>query len=350
MKEFIARELDAARQRSLDLLAPLPDTELRRLHSPLMSPLVWDLAHVGNYEDLWLVRGVGGEAVGANLDDIYDAFRHARRERPALALLGPAEARAYVASVRGRALDLLDAVELRADAPLVAGGFVYGMVVQHEHQHGETMLATLQLAGDRVYRPATAPLPAGGPVGPAEVTVPAGPFVLGTSTDPWAYDNERPAVAVETAAFCIGTAPVTNADYAAFIDAGGYAHPDWWHPDGWAWRAGVGAEHPGFWRREGPASWSHVRRGQREDLAPDQPVQHVCWYEADAYARSRGRRLPTEIEWEKAASWDQATGRKRRFPWGDDPPGPQHANLGQRHGGPAPVGAYPAGASPAGCH
>src|SRR5437588_9806653 len=136
LRELIADELERARQRSLALLAPLPENELTRQHSPIMSPLVWDLAHVGNYEELWLLRAVAGAPpIDAALDDIYDAFRHPRPNRPSLPLLPPPDARAYLAQVRGRALDVLDGVGFDGDQPLLGGGFVYGMVIQHEHQH-----------------------------------------------------------------------------------------------------------------------------------------------------------------------------------------------------------------------
>ena len=158
LKDAVAAELDATRRRTLALLEPLGDDDLRRQHSALMSPLVWDLAHVGNYEDIWLLRGLGHEGVGARYDHMYDAFRHPRPDRPRLPLLGPDDARAYIASVRGRALDVLDRVDLDPGVPLLSRGFVYGMVVQHEHQHVETMLATLQLkAGPVDVGPVEAP-------------------------------------------------------------------------------------------------------------------------------------------------------------------------------------------------
>jgi iron(II)-dependent oxidoreductase len=350
----VAAELDAGRRRTLDLLAPLDDAALVRQVSPLMSPLVWDLAHVGNYEDLWLVRALGGDGVGAHLDDLYDAFRHPRRDRPSLPLLDPDGARRYIGDVRTRALDVLDGADLAPDhpEPLLASGFVYGMVVQHEHQHDETMLATLQLLDGDGYRRVSAPAPrakAGSGALPAEVLIGAGPFVLGTDTEPWAYDNERPAVEVDLAEYYLDTTPVTNGAYAEFVAAGGYDDARWWTGAGWAWRTEAGLSHPQFWERNG-AAWGRNRFGWREPLPLDEPVQHVCWYEADAYARFRGRRLPTEVEWEKAASWDPSGQRKRRYPWGDEPPTPERANLGQRHLGPAAAGAYPDGASAYGVH
>ncbi len=390
LTDTVVAELDAARRRSLMLLEPLDEPALVRQHSPLMSPLVWDLAHVGNYEDQWLLRAVGAPGARPDLDGVYDAFRHPRPNRPALPLLSPVEARAYLADVRTRALDALhgaglDALDARRrddldparprgarggpapDGGLLDGGFVYAMVVQHEHQHVETMLATLQLAslpltttppttvlGTRRAPGAAVPAAGGagrGDEGPAadDVLVEGGTCIIGTSADRWAYDNEGPAHEVDLASFRIDTTPVTNRAYAEFVDDGGYHARRWWTDQGWDHRRTAGLEHPQFWRRDGP-TWARERFGVVEPLPLDEPVQHVCWYEADAYARWAGRRLPTEPEWEKAASWDPATGRQRRYPWGDTPPGPGRANLGGDSFGPAPAAVRRGGASAYGCH
>jgi gamma-glutamyl hercynylcysteine S-oxide synthase len=330
LKQALADALDGARLRSLGLLDPLSEEDQLTQHSPLMSPLVWDLAHVGHYEELWLLRAVARtQPIDPAHDDIYDAFKHVRKERAKLAILGPAEARSHIAMVRGRVFDVLDKVELDPAVPLLNDGFVYGMVAQHEHQHDETMLATLQLMASAYPHVAT-PAPAGRPLPAAEVLIPGGPFTMGTDAHPFAYDNERPAHVVDVAPFFIDAAPVTNGQYLAFVEAGGYDDPRFWSEAGWAHRVAEGLTAPGFWSREGAGgSWAVRRYGQLIDLPLDEPVQHVGWYEADAYARFAGQRLPTEAEWEKAA-----TGAS-----------PALANVGQRHFGPAPVGAYPDGAS-----
>lgn len=348
LRDRVATELTRARRRTTTLTEAVDDDDLIRQHSPLMSPLVWDLAHVGNQEELWLVRDVGGrEAVRQDIDELYDAFKHARPDRPALPLLEPGPARAYVATVRDKVLDLLDTVPLEGRR-LTTDGFAFGMIVQHEQQHDETMLATHQL---RVGPPVLdAPPPPQATVAVAgEVLIDGGSFTMGTSTDAWALDNERPAHTVHVPAFVIDATPVTNSAYAAFIADGGYDQPRWWTEAGWRHRTEAGLTAPMHWRRDGDG-WAYTRFGRTTPVVPDEPVVHVCFHEAAAYARWAGKRLPTEAEWEKAARFDPATGRSRRYPWGDDDPTPERANLGQRHLAPAPVGAYPAGASPLGVH
>lgn len=339
-RETLARELIRARERTLRLV-DFDDAELHRQYDPLMSPLVWDLAHIGQQEELWLLRGGNPDRPGMltpEVDRLYDAFVHSRASRVSLPLLPPADARAYCATVRSKALDALDAL------PADDAGFNFGLVISHENQHDETMLQALNLRKGPALLDAGASLPTGRPgVAGTSVLVPGGPFTLGVDAlaEPHSLDNERPAHTVDVPSFRIGRVPVTNAEWRDFIDDGGYQQSRWWSERGWAHRQEAGLVAPQFWNPDG----SRVRFGHVEPIPADEPVQHVTFFEAEAFAAWAGARLPTEIEWEKAAAWDPVAGARRRFPWGTGEPDRRLANLGGDALRPAPVGAYPAGAS-----
>jgi iron(II)-dependent oxidoreductase len=338
--------LGEARERTLWLVESVSEEDMERVHSTLLSPLVWDLGHIAAFEDLWLCQQAGGlKPLRADLADVYDATLTPRAGRGELAYLHQAEAIEFMAAVRERALTVLDRADLSENGDrLNADGVVWEMLVQHEHQHNETMLQTLSLAAPGVYSPQRRPLPAPPPGqrGPEMVRVEDGACLLGSSSDGFVYDNERPIHEVDVPTFEIDRLPVTNADFLVFVEAGGYKRRDWWSDEGWAWREAEGIERPLYWTADGEAR----AFDRTAPLEPDKPVMHVSWYEADAYARSRGKRLPTEAEWEKAASWDDAAGEQRLHPWGNQPPAPRLANLDHTGFGPSRVGAYPAGASP----
>ena len=292
VRERIAFELEAARARTTALLEPFSDQQLTEQVSPLQSPLVWDLAHIGHFEELWISRRLGGAPpIHPDADDTYDAFAHEREERPSLELFDPRAARSYLDDVRARSLEVLEETELDPDDPLLCGGFAFGLVVQHEQQHVETMLQTIQLSGWE--HPGGSPGPITGNMG--DVAVEAGSFVMGGDAD-WAYDNERPAHEAETGDYRIDVEPVSNGDYAAFLADGGWPEP------------------PLSWEREGLA-WVRRRFGRLEPVPHFEPVQHISWDEANAYAEWAGKRLPTEAEWERAAKLGVLGGLGKVWEW-----------------------------------
>lgn len=342
------RALDAlrqAREETLALVAPVSDGNLERVHSTLMSPLGWDLGHIAAFEDLWLAHRFGGRPLlREDLVDVYDAFETPRAGRGDLPFLRPAAAREYLAQVRSRTLEVTETLG-------VGDGFAHEMVTRHEQQHGETMLQTLALARLENYAPAglrAGPSAASPPpTGLEMIPVPGAPGTIGAPPSGFAYDNERPRHRAEVGDYLIGRTPVTNGSYLTFVEAGGYERREWWCEQGWAWKQEYDVSRPGAWSEDLTAEWSPA--GLRL-LDPHRPVVHVSWFEADAFSRAHDARLPTEREWEHAATWSGEDGLALAHPWGEQPPIPGvHANVGRIACGPAPAGAYPAGAAPSGC-
>jgi iron(II)-dependent oxidoreductase len=276
--------MQAARQATLALVAAVPEEDLERVHSPIMSPLVWDLGHIAAYEDLWLShRLCEMPLLRPDLAALYDAFETPRSVRGEIEALRPEQAREYLSAVRERAA-----------AALVNGGVGDGticeMVLRHELQHSETMRQTMAIAGllcgaDRAAMAS--------PLAEADadewMEIPAGPFAMGRDATGFSYDNERPRHTVEVPAFRIARNPVTNASWMRFSEGGGYERREWWSDEGWAWKE----EHDITHHRA-------VAAGH-----PRAPACHVSWFEAEAFARAHGARLPNEAEWEKAATWTQ---------------------------------------------
>jgi iron(II)-dependent oxidoreductase len=337
----LSEALTEGRERTLSLVAPLSDEDVEAQHVEIMSPLVWDLAHIAAYEELWLVHRFAREPLSRpDVAAMYDAFETPRAVRGDLPLLNRAQALEYLAEVRERVL-----------AHDAGDGELHEMVLRHEQQHGETMLQAIELAQltpapavPRAERPA-AP---GGHTGLEAVDVPAGPFEIGAPATGFAYDNERPRHRLELPAFRIGRTPVTNATFLSFVEGGGYERRPWWSDEAWAWKQEYDITHPQGWARGPAGEWRRWTMDGWAPLDPDEPVVHVSWFEADALARAHGARLPTEAEWEKAATWDQETGTKRPFPWGDEPADVDRANVDHRLLGPAPAGAYADGEAPCG--
>jgi gamma-glutamyl hercynylcysteine S-oxide synthase len=347
VRDRLARELTTARDRTLQLV-DFADAELHRQYDPLMSPLVWDLAHIGWQEELWLLRGNNPGRPGLldpQVERCYDAFLNSRASRADLPLLSPAEARSYCSTVRNTTLERLDALPTDGSQPQAE--FTFGLVISHENQHDETMLQALNLRNGAALLDRGRPLPPGrAAVTGTSVLVPAGEFILGVDavTEPHSLDNERSAHLVDLPAFRIGTVPVTNGEWRGFMDDGGYDDRRWWSERGWSHRQEASLHAPQFWNT-GDLTGTRTRFGHVEDIPADEPVQHITFFEAEAYAAWAGARLPTEQEWEKACAWDPAANCRRRYPWGSSEPTAHLANLGGDSLRPAPVGAYPAGAS-----
>lgn len=282
--EQMLSDLESVRERTLALVAPLSEQELETVHSSIMSPLVWDLGHIAAYEDLWIAHRHGGlPLLRPDLAALYDAFETPRAIRGEIETLSPQAAREYLHEVRARSAEAIAAKGL-------GDGLVCEMVLRHELQHTETMRQTMDIAGLLAAGEPTLSALSGEE---AWASVPGGSFQMGAGEGVFAYDNERPRHAVELPAFQIARRPVSNASWMRFSEGGGYERREWWSNEGWAWKEEYDVTH-------------HPSMAAGH---PDAPVCHVCWFEADAFARAHDARLPTEAEWERAATWAQQTER-----------------------------------------
>lgn len=338
--------------RTRALVAELDGDQLMGPRLAIVNPLLWEIGHVAWFHEFFVLRGLDRrESLIDDADALYDSMKVAHDTRWDLPLPDVDTTIAYMERVLEAMAERLGG---NGAAASVRDSYYTRLTVHHEDMHDEAFTWTRQTLA---YPPpdfghASTVEVAAGPL-PGDVEIPGGRHVLGaTGTEPFIFDNEKWGHAVEVAPFRIARAPVTNADYAAFVEDGGYAEERWWDADGRAWRQGAGAEHPVYWRRD-VAGWLVRGFDDWRPMRPHAAVIHVCWHEANAYCRWTGRRLPTEVEWEFAAS--RAPGGapggagKRRFPWGDAPPTPALANLDGRAMGVVDVAAFPDGDTPFGC-
>jgi len=292
-----------ARRRSVELYADLADADLNVPYLRIINPPIWELGHIAWFQEHWVLRHARGRPpIHADGDALWNSaiIPHAARWTAAL-------------PSRGATLAYLDDVRARVLAEIAHGvdpalRYFTLLAIFHEDMHGEAFAYTRQNRGwpmpggpprEVAKGDATGPLP-------GDVAIPGGRYRIGAPREPppdFVFDNEKLAHDVELAGFSIARAPVTQAEYAAFVDDGGYAQPTLWSAAGWAWRTEAGAHAPLYWRRDDAGGWERkiYDRWVRLDTQPHRPVIHVCAYEAEAWCRWAGRRLPAEPEWEVAA-------------------------------------------------
>jgi len=340
-KNYDVEALQDARRRTLELVADLSDEQMIGPRLDIVNPLRWEIGHVAWFQEYWVLRHLcGREPLLATGDALYDSAKVAHDTRWDLPLPTKAQTIDYMT----RVIDEIGSTQPHGkDA-----SYFLTLALFHEDMHGEAITYTRQTLG----RPA--PKLSASDTKPTfdqhihgDAFVPGGSFTLGnTSDNEFVFDNEQRSFEVFVQPFKISRTATTNGEFAKFVEDGGYKRRELWSDEGWKWRETANAHHPVYWHFE-DGTWLRRNFDQLVQLEENHPVLHVNWHEADAYCRWAGRRLPTEAEWEMAAS--NGSDPKRRFPWGDEAPTAAHANLDSGRLSTIDVSALPAGDSAFGC-
>ena len=344
-------QLRETRVRTQRLMQDLSPEQLMGPMLPIVNPVLWEIGHVGWFHEFWTLRHVHSEApILDRADALWNSSEVAHATRWDLDLPDRDSVFGYMAAVLERQLERLSR---GIEAP---AKYFYELGIRHEDMHAEALTYTRQTLGYARPESLGEPNVPGGAPAPGDAEVPGGRWRLGsTPADGFVFDNEKWAHQVELAPFRIARAPVTNSEFAAFVEAGGYRTREFWSGAGWAWREKASAERPVYWQPKQDGRWTWRRYRDIEELRPDAPVVFVNWHEAEAWCRWAKRRLPTEAEWEAAAVGEPtADGRrlaetKRPWPWGEGPPTPSRANVDHARDGTVGVGSCPAGDSAFGC-
>lgn len=360
-KEALMVQMEAARRSTRAIFDLADESVLHESPGFGFRPIIWHLAHIGVFEAYWLLQKLNGDPPpDPRYEVIFDPIKTPRESSKNLP--SRREMETFLDSVRERVLDILDRADLDSGDPLFRDGYLFRLVLEHELQHQETLLYLFQMLPPEVkHRPAvytelnsgTADIPSADGEqrstsgGEKMVTVPAGPFLQGASGTGFVYDNELPSHTVNIPAFRLDRYLTTNAEYEEFIADGSYSRRELWSDEGWAWRVSENVTHPLYFVQNN-RGWAVRTMFEEAVSLSNHPVSGVSWHEAEAYARYRGKRLPTEAEWEKAAAWDADTGENRPFAWGNQVPDTNRCTFNNDSWETSEVGTHPAGNSPFG--
>jgi len=366
-KAALLAELDHTRQRTLALIESLTDEQLEVPWHPGVNPPLWEMGHATFFYEVFVLNLLDGTpSYDPAMDDLWDSFHIDHRDRWCRDLFpGRQPTLQYFATIYDRIADRIRNQPLTEQAL-----YLYRYAIFHQNMHIESLIWCRQTVGYPAPPGAATGRGAAGEPVSGDVRIPAGRWRIGMpadspafARDDFAFDNEKPQFEVELASFAISRTLVSNREFVAFVEDGGYRCPEWWSFGGRKWLCSetdvalvYGSSepllrvprHPLYWRWH-DGQWQERWFDQWLPLNLDAPVTHVSYWEAEAWCNWAGRRLPTEQEWEVAALANRAGGEFRRLPWGNEPPHAGQADMDGRHLGRLPVWDFPAGDSPFGC-
>jgi len=354
--QYLVDLLNDANKRTLELVDGLNGEQIIGPKLPIVNPLLWEIGHVAWFYEQFILRMLYNEPpILDNGDDLYDSIGIEHFDRWNLPILQLGDATNYINEVRNKLIDRLGEIS-HVSMASEQDSFIYQFATFHEDMHTEAYTYSRNTLGyplpsietaNTLHRKEleTGPLP-------GDVEIPGGSFTLGASQDAsFLFDNEKWAHEAKVYPFKMARAPVTNGEFAAFVADNGYQRRNLWHDIGWNWRQRENTDYPVYWIPDGPDKWLLRYYSTTIELPLHQPIIHVNWFEASAYCNWANRRLPSEIEWEVAASTEpvnnskEFSSAKKNYPWGHSPNTLARANLDSRGLGLTDVSAFPLGDS-----
>jgi len=351
-KSDLLQALSQTRERIEALVTSLSEDALDVPYHPGVNPPVWELGHSMFFYEIFVLQYLDGTPTwDPSMDELWDSFHMAHRDRWSTSLFpSRADTLAYADVIYKRLAERLQRKPLTDQAL-----YLYRYAIYHQNMHIESMIWCRQTSAYPAPDSLEEVTPEPDTPVPGDAHIPAGRYWLGVPSPSedyakgaFAFDNEKPGFAVDMPAFSIARQLVSNGEFLAFVEAGGYEKPELWSQGGRKWLLDAGEPgHPGYWRHTDDG-WQERQFDRWLPLVPDHPVKQISYWEAEAWCAWAGRRLPTEYEWEVAALGNREGGERRQFPWGNALKR-RAIDMDGRHMGRLPVSAFPGGDSPFGC-